>query len=421
MSRKKPPAGLLERLPSLLTYPLRGSMPWMMAALSLLRMLNHLPSLLGLLFEVVFLVMAFKLAVEALTNTAHGRDEPLGASDLAATDGEAVRQLVLQILVIAALLVSVYFFGLPALVIGLAAIALLMPASVILLSMNGSLFNALNPVAWLTLIGRLGAGYFAAVAVVIALMVVSTIAEVALRDAFPADIGSLPATFVGLYSLIVVYHVLGDLIHRRSDALGLDVEPAIARATYANPLEDETMETAEACAADGRPGDAATLLQDLFRGRGASDPVHERFRDFVIADGDVARLIRHDREYVPSLVATGKDKRALAVYLDARTRDREFRIDHDETIARLVQQAMRGGQTRLGVELAQDFEERFPASELTPAVVLAVAWAMADQFDQVPQAILRLQRAMRAQPQHPLTEKLQALLLQIDKLPKVAS
>jgi hypothetical protein len=298
---------------------------------------------------------------------------------------------------------------------------LLMPAAVMLLAMDGGLLGALNPLAWFSLIGRLGVGYFGAVAVVVVLMTVSTIAETTLRGAFPADMGSLPASFISLYSLVVIYHVLGDLIHRHHDALGLDVEPAVPRATYANPLEDETMETAEAAAVDGRPGDAATVLQDLFRGRGASDPVHERYREFLIAAGDVVRLSKHDREYVPSLVATGKDKRALAIFVDARMRDREFRIEHDETISRLVQQAMRAGQTRLGVELAQDFEERFPASELTPAVVLAVAWTMADQFDQGTQAMHRLQRAMRAQPQHPLTEKLHALLLQIDKLPKVAS
>jgi hypothetical protein len=34
---------------------------------------------------------------------------------------------------------------------------------------------------------------------------------------------------------------------------------------------------------------------------------------------------------------------------------------------------------------------------------------------------ISLQRAMRSQPQHPLSEKLHALLLQIDKLPKVPS
>ena len=90
---------LFQRLPSILAYPAAPSMLWMIAALCALRLLAHLPSLLGLAFELIFWVMGFKLAVEALVNTAHGRIEPLGRNDLAATDGEAVQQMLLQVLV----------------------------------------------------------------------------------------------------------------------------------------------------------------------------------------------------------------------------------------------------------------------------------------------------------------------------------
>ena len=88
-----------DRLPAIFAYPAHKAMLWMIAALCALRLLNHLPSLLGLVFELAFWVMGFKLAVEALVNTVHGRFEPMGAEDMMATDGEAVNQILLMLVV----------------------------------------------------------------------------------------------------------------------------------------------------------------------------------------------------------------------------------------------------------------------------------------------------------------------------------
>src|SRR5688572_12431562 len=60
---------LSERLPAILAYPARSPTLWLIGALALLRLLHHLPNILGLLFESAFWFIAFKLAVEALRNT----------------------------------------------------------------------------------------------------------------------------------------------------------------------------------------------------------------------------------------------------------------------------------------------------------------------------------------------------------------
>ena len=245
---------------------------------ALLRLLNHLPNLLGLLFEIAFWLMAFKLAVEALGNTMQGRYEPVSTGDVMATDGEAWDQLVLQALFGIAVALVQQFAGLGAALAALAVAAFALPAAVIMLEVDGSVLHALNPLSWLELARRLGRAYFGVVALIAVLMLVSAVLEVLLEAWLPAGTGQLPASFVAAWSLVVVYHVLGDLLHRHHAVLGLDVAPAIPRATYANPFEDETMAAAEALAAEGRPAEAADRVQDLFRGRGASDPVHERYR-----------------------------------------------------------------------------------------------------------------------------------------------
>lgn len=397
---------LFQRLPSILAYPAAPSMLWMIAALCALRLLAHLPSLLGLAFEAIFWVMGFKLAVEALVNTAHGRIEPLGHDDLAATDGEAVQQMLLQLLVSVAITGIAFFVGPVPALLALGVAVLLLPAAIIMLAIDRSFSSALNPLAWGALVGRLGARYFGAVAVLAVLVVVATVAQQVFARLLPSDMGTLPGGFVSLYALVAGYHLLGYLIYENHVALGLDVAPAVPRATLANPMEDEAVAQAELLTRGGEHAAAADLLQQMFRGRGASDPVHDRYRQSVIAAGDTPRLVRHARDYIGSLLATGKDKRALAVIVETMAHDPSFRHELPDDIARLVAQAARTGQAQLAVGLAEDFETRFAGNERTPEVVLAAATLMAERLGQEQAAHDRLLACARHHPGHPLEPSL---------------
>ncbi|WP_374472339.1 tol-pal system YbgF family protein [Arenimonas sp.] len=416
MTHPRRPEPLLPRLPSLLAYPAGGQMLAIMAALSLFRLLANLPSLLGLLFEVAFWVMGFKLAVEALTNTAHGRYAPLQGEDVLATDGDAIEQLLLMLVVYLPIVVVAAWFGpVPALVM-LALAVLFMPAAIMLLAINHSHANALNPLAWLELIGRLGGAYVSAVLVFTALGFLSALVQALFDVALPYGMGVLPGSFVALYSLVASYHLLGDLLHRHHRELGLDITPAVARTTYANPMEDETMAQAEVLAQQGQPAAAAERLAGLFRGRGASDPVHDRYRELLVAAGDLPALAAHDREYVSSLLETGKDKRALAVVADTRQRVPGFEPALPGHVARLVAQAARTGQSQLAVALAEGFEQRFPQSPELPQVVLTAATLQSERLGQDEPARQRLQAVLGRHPDHALAGEMRTLLAALERV-----
>lgn len=421
MTHPRRPEPLLPRLPSLLAYPAGGQMLAFLAALSLFRLLANLPNILGLLFEAAFWVMGFKLAVEALTNTAHGRYAPLQGEDLLATDGDAIEQLLLMLVVYLPIVVVAAWFGpVPALVM-LALAVLFMPAAIMLLSINHSHANALNPLAWFELIGRLGGAYVSAVLVFTALGFLSALVQALFEAALPYGMGMLPASFVALYSLVASYHLLGDLLHRHHRELGLDITPAVARSVHANPIEDETMAQADALAQQGQPAAAAERLAGLFRGRGASDAVHDRFRELLIAAGDLSALAAHDREYASSLLVTGKDKRALAVVADTRARVPGFELALPEHIARLVAQAARTGQSQLAVALAEGFEQRFPDSPEMPQVVLTAATLQSERLGQDEPARRRLQALLGRYPDHALAGEARTLLAALDRVRATAS
>ncbi len=402
MVDKPPVAGsFIERLPGMLAYPASKGMLAMFAGLALFRLLSNLPSLLGMLFELAFWVMGFKMAVEALNNTAQGRYQALHGEDMLATDGDAIEQLVLGVLVgLVVTLVAVYLGLLPT-AGALVLVFLFMPAAVMLLAINHHYLNALNPLAWFALIGRLGGAYFGVVLVFSILSLLSEALQWGLEAALGAP-GQLPGSFIALYALVASYHVLGDVLYRNHEALGLDITPAVTRATYGSPIEDETMARADELVAEGKQAAAAELLAGLFRGRGASDPVHERYRDLLIAEGELDRLATHDREYISSLVVTDKEKRALAVYADTAGRVPGFSLDLPDQIARLVALATRLGQAQRAVALAQDFETRFPDSPELPQVLVTAATLLSERLGRDEEACARLRGLLATHPQHPL-------------------
>ena len=112
------------------------------------------------------------------------------------------------------------------------------------------------------------------------------------------------------------------------------------------------------------------------------------------------------REYIGSLLATGKDKRALAVAAKPWRTIRRSATTLPDDVARLVAQAARTGQAQLAVSLAHDFEARFPGSERAPEVVLAAATLMAERLGQEQAAHDRLLACARQHPGHALEPSL---------------
>lgn len=421
MSANAPPIQpVSERLPSILAYPAHKAMLWMIAALCALRLLNHLPSLLGLAFELAFWVMGYKLAVEALVNTVRGRFEPMGPEDMVATDGEAVDQILLMLAVFLPI-AAIALWVSPVLALWLLGLAvLLLPAAVMVLAVDRNLLHALNPLAWFPLIARLGGVYFGAVGLLATMVAVSLGAQLLADSLLPGTMGMLPASFVDLYLLVAGYHLLGYVIHANHAALGLDVAPAVARARFANPMEDDAVAEAEALAEQGDPAAAARRLQDMFRGRGASEPLHDRYRQYLQQAGDTAGLLEHGREYICRLLATRQDKRALAVLSELRTLDPSYRHALPDDVARLVAQAARSGQAQLAVALAEDFETRFPDHPQAPQVVITASELMADRLGREPEAEQRLRLMSYKVRGHALETPLRDLLARVARLSAVS-
>jgi hypothetical protein len=426
-----------QRLPAHFAYPAQSRILGMIAIFSLARLLSYLlrsgmsiqwlPNfvvsgsvasisgfVLGSLLELILLLLALKLAIEAMLNTAHDRHDPSKAGQLWATDAHAVGELLIFLLFIGSTYLLALWIGKDAGWLALLLTLLILPAAVMTHALSEDVWHALNPLAWLDLFKRVGSGYFSIVTLLGLLALLVFGLDASARAHLPNAIAAIASRFIELYALMLGYHLLGDLLFRHHEALGIDIHPPITRPVLANLMEDQAMQQADTLAARDEPVAAIEVLRALMQRHGASAPIHGRYRQLLRGIEDIEGLNQHGRQYVPALLALGQAKRALTLYLESRELDPGFQLDVPEDITRLFTHAVATGQSQLAVELMAGFDARFPHNTDVPQNLLTTARLMAERLGRGDEAKQLLEGLIERFPEHPLIPDIQRALAEVE-------
>jgi hypothetical protein len=399
----------------MLAWPLRmPTLAWLggMAAAAILVQLSAVISpILGAVLSLAWWVMAFKLASEALGAVAAGREGEDGYEHVA-SDGVALRQLVLGLVLVVAGALCWQAGGVAAGVLFAAVVTLAVPAIVVVLVLEESVLSALDPRNWWLLLRGVGADYLV-VAAQIAGLAVGVGFALAATPLLPPGLRTAVAHGLVLYAMLAAYHALGVLIDRHRDALAGPDEVPVAPPEEATPEERAAVREASRLHAAGQPADAAAVLDRLIRGRGATAPVHAQYRAMLGGLGNDEALQAHARTHVATLLHLGKSREALALYLDARRRDPAFELAEPQDLRDRIALAARNQQAQLAVTLAEEFARRFPRDRDLVQNGLVAARLMADRLGREADADALLRRLLAAQPDHPLAPELEAALLAI--------
>ncbi len=368
--------------------------------------------MLGLLLEGVLAMLALRIAVEGFlsASSGHGHEEDRHER---VDDSQAFRQLLFW----SGLLVFAYFIGLS---LGTGALVLLglvlvfaLPAIVSLLVMEDSLRRALNPLAWFEMLRRSGPAYLLMVAKLDMLAALAVAMSLWIGEALPrwpaAPLSRLPL----LYALMAGYYGLGCLLDAQRADFELERAPELPRPKLASVEEDALMLEVDALAIEEKPAEAAALLSRLIRGRGASPPVHARYRDLLAQAGDRDALLQHGRDYIAVLLALGQERPALSLYLASLQVDPDFELPEPAEVSRLIAVAARGGQSQLAVKLAAEFDRRFPRDRERVDNALLAARVLATRLDRAGEARTRLQELIVALPEHPRLHEIEAALREL--------
>ena len=270
-----------ERWPEILRYPLHSAALSTVIAITIAHTLVLLLMVIGPLLDLLVWAAFFKYAFEVLRWSANGRDQP---PEISLTVGDAVGRYAVMLLIlieVAVILAAISFGTAGAMLFGL-LVATVMPAMVMILAIDEDLVRALNPLAWIALMIRLGGTYFVLVGFFIAALFVQSVLVGMLRVALPGIVVDALVYFAVNYLLIANFHLIGWVIHEHADELGYTGHVELQERPPADAGPDALIiDSARRRAASDDVEGAIALLRDEIAVRPDAVALHEEYRHWL--------------------------------------------------------------------------------------------------------------------------------------------
>jgi hypothetical protein len=281
-----------------LRYPFTaGQWPWVAAAMvagAVIETLSALPvpfiGLVALFLRVVVWLTLYRVASEVLLAGADGRDRP-GAGAYATTEGLAVRHVGLWLVGTAVVVAATIQLGFAGTLVVCLLLAALLPAATIVLTLSGSLIQALVPTQWIRLVQRIGRDDYARLfAVLLAAAIGYLLLSLGLAALAVPDAVRHPIVLAfWAAAMLAWFRLAGRAVWLHREELGLDeadTEPETAPETFT------------------RDPDA---LWTEIRERGGTRAMHAELARQLERAGDRETRLAHGRMHVEALLAAFED------------------------------------------------------------------------------------------------------------------
>ena len=258
----------------------------------------------------------------------------------------------------------------PASIVAIVFLAAL-PASVAILGLEGNIFKALNPYAWVHMIKGLGPLYLLVLALIFfGFLIIFTLGRL---DLWPSVRIAL-----GMFGVLSVFSVLGGAIFERREQLGIETwvspEQEAEKQRKQDHVESEKLvHEAYGLMRAGRHVNCWEVLQRWLTEHGHAADAYAWICGTVASWDDPRYLARLTEDHVERLLALKRTGEALSLVATRLSADPAFRPKTAASTLQIAQLAVRGGGAlRVARTLTGDFAARFPDD---PRVPIATALA----------------------------------------------
>lgn len=394
-----------ERIRTGIRYPLRGSAPVTIVAVTLFEAIAFFPGA-RLLITGMGWIAIYAYAFGCLRRTADGFADPPELA-LEAGDRTGMALALIQLTGNALAVLSTIFLGIPGFLVAI-AFAFVLPAITMSLTFDGAL-TALNPFTWFAVIARLGGHYMALFAVVVITSLLQSGAQYAMSEHGPNFLGMLAYFAVANYLTVYNFHLMGALIHHRHEDLGYRPESEALVHALQPDGDDVTLLRHVNRIAEDNVEAATGILTERLREGLAPASLHQRYRELLRAQGRLPELLVHAQIWIAALVANRETRRALGVATDAIDVDPAFLPDAPATCGPLADTAAHGGMTRLALHLSQGYLRTWPGDAGAPNYGL-LAVRMYERLGESARAAELARSLLRDYPGHPVAADLEPLV-----------
>ncbi|HXY22090.1 MAG TPA: hypothetical protein VEI29_05365 [Burkholderiaceae bacterium] len=328
-----------------------------------------------------------------------------------AVDWRRPAKMFVVMLLVPALIIIIGHLILPGFLVLLLllAFALLLPASVMVMTMTDSFSDAVNPMRCLQTALHIGTPYLVLCLFLLMLLIgsqqtlhvllpgptsgaphaaaagaVTTEAPVtssAMESTFSLGFAWLVVSFVGNYFLVLMCALIGYVMYQYSAVLGIAVVgPGDARVRGSMSAAAHARRVREAMigklVAAGDFREAIELLNEDLRERPNDLSLHVRLHTLLVHEGSTPRIQEHAERYLELLLAASNFKEALKFLEQTRERIPSFGPKDPGRLPQLAGAAIEAGKPALAAELIRGFDRKYPGHPKIPDVYVVAARVM---------------------------------------------
>jgi hypothetical protein len=425
-------APLWERLPLFLAYPFSSGfsavlIPALALVTTVLTQCGFVP--VAAYFAVWPIVMIYALATLRSTSSGNLHPPPLARKTWEGQLPVIIQQIVLFFAVYLTFRLFAAGAHIGIVIAATATGALVLPAVVMLLSINTNLFRALKPHLIFGLIGQVGRSYYCLCFFLLLSIGMAAVLGIATGTHLPGWARIFVATAVCNYATIIFYHMSGYVIlqyHHRLD-YPVELENVLASLVPTGPATSQSHQMEPHATDDDllatinrltRKGDAKGAIRQIeMRAKAAQIndlDLSQRYLDLLRGDRHPAKFLNHAAHHLELLAKSGYNSKALSLYMECIRMDKNF-APQALVLFKLARWLEETGKSREAVYVLNCLIKHHPQNTMVPKALYRVAQIFHQGMKDAERSKKILTGLIQKFPDHEITAFARNYLVSIQK------
>ncbi|MDG9667910.1 tetratricopeptide repeat protein [Hahella sp. CR1] len=395
-----------QRLNDFFAYPMARD-PMILVAICTLVPLALGKDLISLIIAIALFCAQVKYMYSVIETTSKGVLKP--PELLSAFSGGGLLLVIQQTLIFIAfgalIVVSGIWGGSFLMILAVAFSALVLPASIMLLAIEGNVVDALHPTRLIGFISSIGWPYFVLYGYLLLLFLGLGAAQDFVLSNFSQTLGFPLAGFISSYFMLVIFNMLGYLLFQYQHRLGLAPDEALD-APPQNPEalaqrnDKLAMAEIDINLKEGRYEAAAGLLRNLYKRKPHDLVVLDRLYKLLLETNAWPELLKTSKPVLQMLADAGRIHELKLVLRGLYGHFPDYTINDETLLYNVAQSLYHSGDFRLTLKLLQGFNSRFPESAHAADAIIVMARTLANGLHRADKAKEYLLYVQKHYPDH---------------------
>ncbi len=375
-----------QRLGKFFLYPLDPQALLFLIVLTILTIILS-GGFIGLLFYLVISIVFIKYCYAVLEDTARGHLKPMPISKGLINDEMEVafKQFIMLAAIFAGNAAVLKHLGVFMFFISISITYLALPANIMVLAMEHSLFAALNPVIVFSVIRRIGAPYLLLYFFMFMLSIASGTMMDILVSIFDINTAYAFTIFTSMYFTVVTFHLMGYTLYQYHDELGYNIDIEAdefdnKQKTIKDNINPELREI-EILIQEGNLDEATKRTEIYIQQNPTDDDAHKRYLNLLILTGNIDKLNKQAQKYISALLKQNNSSQAMQIFLKVHEKNISFRLADPRERHEMAQLLMKNGYGKAAISQLNNLHNEFPDYEGIPAAYLLVAKILCEQLN----------------------------------------